>query len=66
MTNDNDRSKDTRKPPAEGHHDPDRSSGAGAGLAGRTPKGGASQDSFGQSGGQDPASQTDHNARPGR
>jgi hypothetical protein len=33
------------------HHDP-RGEGAGGGLASQTPKGGVSQDGFGQSGGQ--------------
>lgn len=57
------RRADTDRKP---HSDPGRSSGHGADAATRTPKGGASQDSFGQSGRQDPATQTDHNARPGR
>jgi hypothetical protein len=47
------------------HHDPRGPAGAGAGLAGQTPKGGVSQDGFGQSGDQGAPDQTERNARPG-
>jgi hypothetical protein len=47
------------------HHDPRGHGGDGAGLAGQTPTGGASQDGFGQSGGHGTPDAIDHNARPG-
>jgi hypothetical protein len=47
------------------HHDPRGSGGKGSGLASQTPKGGTSQDGFGQSGGQGSPTQTEHNASPG-
>jgi hypothetical protein len=47
------------------HHDPRGHGGEGGGLAGQSPKGGASQDGFGQSGVQGTPAQTERNARPG-
>jgi hypothetical protein len=39
--------------------------GSAAGLASQSPKGGASQDQFGQSGDQGASTQSERNARPG-
>jgi hypothetical protein len=47
------------------HHDPRGPGSQGAGVASQTPKGGTTQDGFGQSGGQGSPDQTEHNVRPG-
>ena len=48
------------------HHDPRGREGGGSGLASQSPKGGASQDGFGQGGGEGAPDQSEHNARPGQ